>query len=136
MHSEALAVLFARAAEVAVDLGLLPKCEWSEWVFKPQADRRRGDFATATVLSTAHRYMQATAQRVDIDQWNDAVISCAQKLDAFPDWIERISATKGHINVWTTGDQRAPSADSFPLRPIGYMETCFWEKFGTPRQSD
>jgi hypothetical protein len=52
------------------------------------------------------------------------------------DRVHALSRKKSVSNkdAQPTGDE-TPADHAFSIKPIGYLDSCFREKFGTPRQS-
>lgn len=90
--------------------------------------------ASSTVLSTVHRYMHATGLKADINAWTNSLVDIARKDANFPETICDIQCASGYLVV-SVNDQTETTSTAVSLQPIGEFETCFPEKFGTPRQS-
>jgi len=136
MDTAELVSCFQRAVTSATQAEVIPACVWSEWVFKPQTGKRAGDWVSSTVLSTVHRYMHTTGLKADITVWTNSLIDIARKDAHLPETIRDLQCASGYLVVCTeVGSRPETGQTAVSLQPIGEFETCFSEKFGTPRQS-
>ena len=132
---EGLIDCFQRAVHTATAGSLLPVCDWSEWVFKPQKGRKDNTYASSTVLSTAHRYMNSTGLKVDIPAWTHTLIHTVHSDPLCPPQITDMKCVSGWLHVTFHSDDTGNTQEGVFIKPVGVFETCFSEKFGTPRQS-
>lgn len=137
MEIEELIGCFKRAVNSATEGGIMPICVWSEWEFKAQTGKKAGDWVSSTVLSTVHRYMHASGLKADIAAWTTALIDIAKRDPQFPAGISDLKCASGYLVVFAEAVSRPDTAQTttISMQPIGEFDTCFPEKFGTPRQS-
>ena len=116
------------------EIGRLPECEWDKWEFLKPKVADRGDFCTFTILRTVMRLNKCTGSEYKSDEW------CEFLLESLPDipGVLLIYSENGIINIRLDklDDQLIPQSSLLNFEPIGFIRSCFSEKFGTPRQSN
>jgi tRNA-Thr(GGU) m(6)t(6)A37 methyltransferase TsaA len=123
---------FKTAQENLVENKTLPQCEWLDWEFMPPKVLDRGDLCTFTVLRTVMKLNKQRNTDYDPEEWCNAIL---RTLPVIPE-VSEIYTQNGIINI-RLSPQTPLNAPMKPLEfhPIGFLSSCFSEKFGTPRQS-
>jgi tRNA-Thr(GGU) m(6)t(6)A37 methyltransferase TsaA len=113
--------------------GKLPQCEWQPWDFMKPKVPDRGDLCTFAVLRTALHLKKLTNCDYDPEAWCKLIISSLPVLLS----AKEVYTENGIINLrLLPNDTIIPKEpENSGFTPIGYLSSCFSEKFATPRQS-
>lgn len=126
-------IYFEKTVEGLVGKGELPMCEWEDWEFLQPKQPERGDFCTFAVLRTVMKANKNTGNDYQSTDW------CIKILNSLPmiPTVESVYAENGIINLRIEKGEKEKSTEKsiMNFEPIGFISTCFSEKFGTPRQS-
>lgn len=112
----------------------LPICEWLPWEFLPPKVQERGDLCSFTVLRTVMKANKTKNTFYNPCEWCDIIIESLPKVQE----ISEVSAENGIINIRLVQKVQTPLQPiepAYAMQPIGFISSCFSEKFGTPRQS-
>ena len=131
-------LIFDKAAKKLQEEGRLPEGKWLNWEFMRPKLPDRGDLCSFTVLRTTFAMKKAGID-CDAQEWCLIIIEALASEEMF----EKLYAENGIINVILK--HKAPENeevkeglsedDTFKFESIGYISSCYSEKFGTPRQS-